>query len=478
MEFIHIPFLFLYTLALVLLIISFILIKHHLSIWLLLTLAVFSGGLFLSNSYILAYPHIRNFTFYKSEPVTIRGVVGSFPEIKPNSSTFVLTAQELIWAGKVYPVCGKVLVKIFRKVNPAPRSKSCTRLVRDKERGFTRCGVNISFADQVILEGKLFRPYQARDGQPSYRKHIENQGIYSILTVSKNKPIRYLGKSRVNPLKSFVYKIRNKSADILSKNLKSSPAGIFSAMILGERSKIPPYLNRLFIQTGTVHILAISGLHVGIIAFILELLLKALRIRRRLRYLVIIFLLILYCLLTGARSSVIRATIMAIVLLSGFLLKKETQITHSLSLAALIILMANPRELFNIGFQLSFISVISIVYLSLMIKNLCNPKFNLCNHKSIRFFISAFSVSLAAWLGTSPFIAHYFKIISPITVLANLVVVPYLTLVIALGFNLLIVGFVFPALAGVFSAPANLSIVILIQIVKFFNQIPCAYFYL
>ena len=147
---VHIPFLFLYTLAWVLLIISFILIKHHLSIWLLLTLAVFSGALFLSNSYILAYPHIRNFTFYKSETVTIRGVVGSFPEIKPNTSTFVLTAQELIWAGKVYPVCGKVLVKIFRKVNPAPRSKSCTRLVRDKERGFTRCGVKVKMNTKKV----------------------------------------------------------------------------------------------------------------------------------------------------------------------------------------------------------------------------------------------------------------------------------------------------------------------------------------
>jgi competence protein ComEC len=238
-----------------------------------------------------------------------------------------------------------------------------------------------------------------------------------------------------------------------------------------------------------MHILAISGLHVGIIAFILELFLKVLGLRRRWRYLVIIFLLIFYCFLTGARPSVIRATIMAVVLLLSFLLKREIQISHSLAVTALIILTANPRQLFNLGFQLSFVSVISIVYLSPVIRKLFNADYRrysarIATDKSSdirkknpptsaikRFLISAFGASLAAWLG-------YFKIISPVTVLANLVVVPYLALVIALGFSLLIAGITAPFLAPIFAASANLSIVILIQIVKFFNQIPRAYFYL
>jgi len=364
--------------------------------------------------------------------------------------------------------------------------------------------VNVSYADRLILEGKLFRPYQAKNNRYSYRDYLENQGIYSILTVGKNRPIRYLGKSKGNPLKFLAYKIRDKSANLLSRNFSSTQAGIFSAMILGERSKIPNRIRRLFIQTGTVHILAISGLHVGIIAFILGLFLKVLRMKRRPRYLVIIFLLILYCLLTGARPSVIRATIMAAIFLVGFLLRREPKISHSLALAALIILIVNARQLFNIGFQLSFVSVISIVYLSPLIKNLLfrtqiptNPTQihtdksaknrvkstiiyvkNKFLNKPLRFFISALSVSLAAWLGTLPFIAYYFRIISPVTVLANLVVVPYFALVITLGFSLLIVGIVIPPLAPVFAASANLSIVILIQIIRFFNKIPFAYFYL
>ncbi|MBL7081139.1 MAG: ComEC family competence protein [Candidatus Omnitrophica bacterium] len=491
-RFVRASFLLLYTLTWILLVFSFMFtphlwifrkkdknefnkgagfLKHKNSIWLLLILAVFLGGLFLSNTYILPYPHIRNFTFYKSEPVVIRGVVASFPQIKANFSSFILSAQELTWAGKIYPVCGKVKVKIFRKED-------------------------IAYADQLTLEGRLFRPYQGKNSNYSYRDYLENQGIYSILTVSKNRPIKYLGKSRVNVFKYLAYKIREKGLIFLSNNLKPTQAGIFSAMILGERSRVPLRIRRLFVQTGTVHILAISGLHVGVIAFILDLFLKVLRLRRRARYLTIIFLLILYCLLTGARPSVIRATIMAIVLLASFLLSRETQILHSLSQAALVILVLNPRQLFNLSFQLSFISVISIVCLSPLIRRSFDADYHgysarIATDKSVdirkknlwtsaikRFLSSAFSVSFAVWLGLLPFIAYYFKIISPVTILANLVVVPYLALVIALGFSLLFVGMAIPPWAPVFAAPANLSIVVLIQIVKFFNKIPWAYFYL
>ncbi len=451
----------------------------------------------MSNTRILPFPHIRNFTFYKSRPVTIRGAVTDYPVIKPNGSHFILSAQELTWAGKIYPVCGKILVRIFRKEDVRLRHSTDESMV-----GYGGLSAealvkaDVSYADQLVLEGRLFRPYQPKGSRFSYRDYLENQGIYSILTISKHWPIKYLGKDKINPLKYLAYKLRHRSLSVLIENLNPTQAGLLSAMILGDRSRISPQLRRLFIQTGTMHILAISGLHVGIVAFILELFLKVLGLRRRWRYLVIMFLLIFYCFLTGARPSVIRATIMAAVLLLSFLLKREIQISHSLALTALIILTANPRQLFNLGFQLSFVSVIFIVYLSPLIRRLFNVDYrrysaritadkssdirkkNLRTSAIKRFFISAFGVSLAAWLGVLPFVAYYFKIISPVTVLANLVVVPYLALVIALGFSLLIVGITAPFLASVFAAPADLFIAILIQMVKFFNQIPWAYFYL
>lgn len=214
----------------------------------------------------------------------------------------------------------------------------------------------------------------------------------------------------------------------------------------------------------------------GIVVFVLSLFLKALGIKRHMRYAIVIISLIFYCLLTGARPPVIRATIMATLLLVGYFLRRQTQILHSLSLAALFILMLNPHQLFNVGFQLSFASVIAIVYLYPKIKHLLFPKDY--KFKIPRLIIDAFCVSLSAWLGLFIIIAYYFKIISPVTVLANMVIVPYMSIVISMGIILIFTGMLLPVIVPVFSSVANFSLVVLIYIIDFFNRLPFAYFYL
>ncbi|MBL7130104.1 MAG: ComEC/Rec2 family competence protein [Candidatus Omnitrophica bacterium] len=474
----HIPILFLYIFAWIFIIFSFIFTpplragagfsRRKISTFLLFALAFLLGALSLSSSYLLPYSHIRYFTFYKSKPVVIKGTVCDYPRISKNFSRFTLKAEELIWENVVYQVCGKAQVKIFRKED-------------------------ISYGDRLQLKGKLFKPYQIKGSRFSYREYLKRKHIYSILSVNKDTPIEYFGKGKAGSLKLIAYKIREKSSKILYRYLKPMPARIISAMILGERAAVPAHIQRQFAQTGTIHILAISGLHVGVVAFILQLLLKALGIRRRRRFTLIIFALIFYCFLTGARTSVVRATIMAIVLLLGFLLKREIRISHSLALAALIILIANPRQLFNLGFQLSFVSVICIVYLSPVIRRLfeiakqlrpakaqriCRGE-KFCSFAAIlRFSSNAFSISLAVWLGLFSFILYYFRIISPITIFANIIIVPYMTIVVTLGISLLIIGAILPFLAPLFAASANLSIILLMQIIDFFDKIPYGYFYL
>lgn len=419
--------------------------------FLLFILAILTGAVLLTNTYRLPLSHIRNFTFYKSEAIVIRGRVVDFPRIEKNATSFIVNSRTLTWAGKIYPVSGKVLVRVFRRQN-------------------------VSYGDELLLSGRLFRPYQSRENRFSYRRYLEDQGIYSVLSVSKDKPLEYLGVSWANPFKLAAYKLRNRFKHAFDELLNPAAAGMLSAMILGDRSQLPAQWRHLFMQTGTMHILAVSGLHVGIVAFILELLLKVLGLRRRRRYLLIIFLLLFYCLLTGARTSVIRASIMAAVFLLALLIKREPRISQTLSLAALIILAFNPRAIFNIGFQLSFISVISIVCLSPRIKNLISR----IRISAIlpQFLVCGFCVSLSAWLGTFILIAYYFRIIAPVTVLANLVVVPYLGLVIALGFSLLAAALLFPPLAPLFAASANLSIAIIVEILSQFSRFPAAYFYI
>jgi len=439
------------------------------------------GMLSLKNSCILPNSHISKLYIPKSEIVILRGKVCDFPLSKLSHNSFILQTEEITFNNKRYKISGKVKVIDFLKIET-------------------------EYGEELILKGKISKPYPK-----SYRDYLRQKGTYLILIVGKNGFIKKLGEGP-NFFKYFAYKIRNKGINLLFKSLPFAQAAIFSAMLLGERSYIPPYFNRLFIQTGTIHILAVSGLHVGIVALILNIFLKVIGFKKRLRYALIIFLLIFYCLLTGSRPPVVRATIMAIVLLIGFLLKRKVLISHSLSIACLFILILNPSEIFDISFQLSFLSVISIVYLTPIIrklfdtakiasrqlftgggilpeirrwtgksrrdaKNLTSKKF--CAFAAIlRFSGKAFSISLSCWLGILPFILYYFRIISPITVFANILIVPYLGIVISLGTLFLSFAFILPVISPIFAQTANLSIIFLIKIIELFNKIPFGYFYL
>ena len=234
-------------------------------------------------------------------------------------------------------------------------------------------------------------------------------------------------------------------------------------------------------KAGTIHILVVSGFNVGIVSFIILLSLKIVRIPRRARLIIAIPCLIIYCLMTGASTPVVRATVMTIVLISGLLLKREADICNSLSLAALFILLPNPRQLFDIGFQLSFASVIAIAYLYpalrsrliLSTKGGVYPKIKL-----IRFLIEGCLVSFSAWIGTAGFIAYYFKTFSPITVVANLFIVPLATLITLCGFSLILTGLILPAFTQPFACASELLVALLIKVNFSLIKLPFAYFHL
>ncbi|MCM8800341.1 MAG: ComEC/Rec2 family competence protein, partial [Candidatus Omnitrophica bacterium] len=220
--------------------------------------------------------------------------------------------------------------------------------------------------------------------------------------------------------------------------------------------------------------LAISGLHIGIVGFISLLIFKILRIPRRVRYILTIFILIFYCILTGASSSVLRATIMGIFILTGYLLKRETDIFNSLSFACLTILSFCPTQLFEISFQLSFLTVLSIVLISPLIKSLF-PKILYKNFFS-RFIISNFCVSVSSFLGVAPLVIYYFKIISPVSILANMLIVPYIGIMIGSSFGLIISNFLFPFFSPFIAESTDFFTIGLLKINSLILKIPFAYF--
>ena len=167
---------------------------------------------------------------------------------------------------------------------------------------------------------------------------------------------------------------------------------------------------------------------------------------------------------------------MTIVFMASYIFKRESDIYNVLSLAALFILLLNPRQLFDIGFQLSFISVLSIVYFYPRIKAF----FHVDSLKipCLRFLINGAVVSLSAWLGTMGLVAYYFRIFSPVTILANLFIVPLASLITLSGFSLILAALTFPAASPFFALSLELFTGLLIKINFFLIKLPAAYLYL
>ncbi|MBI4708302.1 MAG: ComEC family competence protein [Candidatus Omnitrophica bacterium] len=418
---------------------SYLCINREKFFYLFVSLAVFLlGALSFTSSRVVYKGNISNFIDYKDDNLyVLKGVVVSPPDQEQNHTTFILKAEEITQQQVKYSISGNV------------------RVVYSQEENF-------SFGDELILLGKLHKPFGKR------KEYFFRQGIFGILQV--DAPADNIGISKALFLQRFSNYLKTKIEQKLFKYLTGVTAGIMDAMLLGEKKFVPLLLNNTMVLTGTVHILVVSGFNVGIVAMLLLLLFKFLRFKRNVRYFIVIFCLIVYCFLTGASTPVVRATIMAIFFLAGFILKREPNIYNSLGLAALVILAVNPAQVFDLGFQLSFASVLAIVFLYPKLKSLLRVE--LVNFRPLKFMIEGLLVSLAAWIGTVGIIACNFKIISLVTVLANIFIVPLATLITLCGFSLVFLGFIYPPFAYLVASTSEFIVMVLVKINLLMAQLP------
>jgi competence protein ComEC len=426
--------------------------KNYIFLILALFLALLAGSLSLKNSYILPKHHISNFVYYKDNSLySLNGFIASEPELKNTQIRFTFRTQEVQVDSLRWRSCGEVLVK-------------------------TDFAQELNYGDNLTLIGNLSRPYNFNTGSQGYKDFLERQGIYLTMTIKDPRQIIRQSKNSGSKLISNSLWLRIRLEQVIRRYLADLPASILCAMVLGQKRGIPWLINNSMVKSGTVHILVVSGFNVGIVAFIVNLLFKIVRIPRSLRIILVIICLLIYCLVTGATNPVVRATVMGIVFSLSYLLKRNPDMYNSLASAALFILVIKPRQLFDIGFQLSFISVLAIVYLYPKLKALIHLES--CKIKIWRFIGDGLLVSFSAWLGTLGIIALNFRIIAPITVLANILIVPLATIITLCGFSLVLSGLIYPDLACLFSAPTSMLINLLLNINNALVKLPFAYIYL
>src|SRR5690606_20133659 len=243
---------------------------------------------------------------------------------------------------------------------------------------------------------------------------------------------------------------------------------------LADRSEINYETKTEFINSGVIHVLAVSGLHVGYILIIVVFIFGRFGVYTRASLTIIALL--FFMLLTGASPSVTRATIMSIVIIIAFLTNRSTNIINSISLAAIIILIIDPNELFNPGFQLSFSAVLSIGIIYPIIQRSVY-KFRI-KHKWIEYIVLFAAVSLSAQIGTLPFTLAYFSKLSVIALLTNLIVIPSIGVILAIGIITIITGYFSYFIAGIFASANDLLTYLLTSIISFAGKLEISFFWI
>ncbi len=296
-----------------------------------------------------------------------------------------------------------------------------------------------------------------------------------------------------NPLLRLAQKSRAWMQNALSRGLEDAPEvqNFLSGIVLGLRHQTPDDIEEPFQQTGTLHLFAVAGLHVGIVAALLWMLAMVARLSRKWAVALIIPLLLFYAAVTGLHVSSVRAAVMSSILLGGLFFERKVFVLNSLAAAAFFLLCWNTNELFSTGFQLSFAVVGAIILFADPFAGFLQrwtapdpflPRSLLRGpqrwmHAGFEWVCDGTGVSLAAWLGSLPLVLWYFYIVTPISLVANLIVVPIAFFILAIALLVLLSTPLLPALAVIFNNANWLLAQVVIGIVQFLAHVPGGHFY-
>src|SRR4029077_5139378 len=350
------------------------------------------------------------------------------------------------------------------------------------------------FGDELKLFGTAeLIPPPRNPGEFDMRSYLARRDVRRMLFVRYPEDGALIRHGGGNPIMRAAQKSRAWMQNALCRGLEDAPEvqSFLSGIVLGLRHQTPEDIEEPFQQTGTLHLFAVAGLHVGIVAALLWMMATVARLSRKSAAALIIPLLLFYAAVTGLHVSSMRAAVMSSILLGGFFFDRRGFVLNSLAAAAVLLLCWDTNELFSTGFQLSFAVVGAIVLLadplcrSLERWSVADPFLprvlvrgpRRLMHASVDWLFRAGSVSLAAWIGSLALILWYFHLVTPISLFANLVVVPIAFFVLAIALLSLLSTPLLPWLAIVFNNANWALATLVIGIVQLFAQIPGGHFY-
>ncbi len=287
----------------------------------------------------------------------------------------------------------------------------------------------LSSGQRLLIETRFTTP----DGEVNpdafnYAAYLKRQGIGATAYISSERWTVYGQNTNFSFLR-MAEEAQKKLLNIYSRfGIKGDEFAVLAALTLGSKDALHPELRQNYTTSGGMHILAVSGLHVGIIYMVLMFLFRSMNRNRRLKVLKTVFVITflwIYAFVTGLPPSVMRATLMFSLVAIGASFERKPRIYNTISAAAFVMLIINPDFLYEVGFQLSFSAVVSIIYYQPKIAGLFVIK-----NKPLKWAWNLTSVSLAAQIGTAPFSLYYFNQFPNYFLITNFVAIPFATFII------------------------------------------------
>ena len=426
----------------------------------LLHLAIFAGGMLRleTASHSPIPPH-----FY-DEPVSFSGTTTYQPDRGEVWDACYATGELQLLSDSTQRISAKFLVR-FQKTVP------------------------LRYGRHVTLTGVLEQAQDKRNpGSFDYRAYLARQGVDGIIDA---KGFLRIGEQRgFLPLR-WIEALRIRTERVIdsiytgaSATEPSLHAQLLKGILLGKRSDLPTETLDIFRNSGTFHVLAVSGLHVGLIAMFCYFGFRCFRLPQKVLCLLTIAAVLIYACLIGFRPSVFRASLMAILFLFATVIDRDADLFNLLGFAALVLLLLNPLQVWDVGFQLSFVAVTAIVY---FVPKMEKPLRRLWENEdtaasqhismltkfrnaAVKWLVLSYLVTLAAQIGTTPLIAYHFFRSYPLGIVVGPFAVGLVSLIVAVGMVSVCVGFIWVPFAKLLALLNHAIISIFLALIDLFGQ--------
>nr|WP_262920454.1 ComEC/Rec2 family competence protein [Hanstruepera flava] len=313
---------------------------------------------------------------------------------------------------------------------------------------------------QLVLKGRLQELYPPLNPhQFDYKAYLNNHDIYAQMYSDSASVI--VEHTEMHSVFGYADYVRRKVISKLDNyHFEPNEMAVIKALFLGQRQDISNELRQQYVDAGAIHILAISGLHIGIILIILNHIFGFLKRFKKgyvLKTILILFLLWAFAIIAGLSPSVLRAVTMFSVVAIAMNLKRPYNIYNTLAISAFVLLLFNPMLLFEIGFQLSYLAVIGIVSIQPLLFNAIKTKYWFINK-----ILILLTVSIAAQIGVLPLSLFYFHQFPGLFFISNVVVIPFLGFILSCGFIVTVLALL--------NIPYNFLVLLFETLIRWMNQ--------